>query len=624
MCGIVGFWGDGDADILRRMTHSLTQRGVDAQGFFVDQERKIFLGHRRLSIIDLADGQQPMWDRSGRFCVVFNGEIYNHVELRQQLIQHGHTFNTDHSDTEVLIHGYKQWGEELPSRLNGMFAFALYDVLNQSIFIARDRFGQKPLYYTQQNHLFAFASELKALLQHPNFIPRLNKLALKKFLAYGFLPAPHSQYQHTYKLPGGHWLKYNIATQKIVVQRYWKFSIKADFKLKSSEADLCEQLRFLLKQSVSRCSMSDVPLGLFLSGGIDSSTLLAFACQNAPTHRLQTFTIGFHEKSYDESEYAKQVADYFNTQHHQRILSVEKCRDIIPTILQHLDEPLGDASILPTYLVSELASQHVKVVLSGDGGDELFAGYDPFKALKMAQFYAKVMPKSIHRLLKKAVHRMPVNDKNMSLDFKIKRLLTGLSYPEKFWNSIWMSPLDPEALETLFQEKIDIEELYSEVIAIWQESESDNLIEKVMEYFTILYLQDDILTKVDRATMMFSLESRAPFLDNDLVEFVARLPYHYKYRRGTTKYILKKAMQSSLPAEILNRRKKGFGIPMNTWLREMPESSISTSFVSCNQDYVKKLWSEHRQKASDHKLFLWSWMVAEAQVGHLAKESHVA
>ncbi len=610
MCGLTGFIGSGNLTILKKMTDSLSHRGPDSDGTY--QDGQVFLGHRRLAIIDIAGGQQPMADGSGDFVIIFNGEIYNHIELRQQLKKLGHHFNSDHSDTEVLLHGYKQWRQDLPAKLNGMFAFVIYDKKNQTLFMARDRYGQKPLYYAKQGDLFIFGSELTALFQHPSYKKEINLLALKKYFAYGFLPAPHCQYQNTFKLPGGHYLHYDIKNQVYDTKAYWQFNIEIDHRFNErSEADICEELRFLLKQSVRRRLMSDVPVGLFLSGGLDSSSVLAFASELNP--EINSFAIGFQEKSYDESVYAKEMADYFQVTHAEKILSIEKSKELINPILTKLNEPLADPSILPTFLVSEFAAKKVKVVLGGDGGDELFAGYDPFKALNLAKWYQTLVPKLCHKGFQSLAQLLPVSAKNMSFDFKIKRLLKGLAYPEHLWHPVWMSPLSEGDISDLFNEKIHAEELYQDAIDAWFNSSADNIYDKSLEYFTRFYLQDDILTKVDRASMMVSLECRAPFLDIDLANFVRKLPYQFKYRHGTTKYILKKAMQPLLPKHIIKRPKKGFGIPLTHWLRDFPNNPPVASIANSNQAFVQNKWQEHRQIKADHKLFLWSWLVADVQ-----------
>jgi asparagine synthase (glutamine-hydrolysing) len=613
MCGIAGFVGNGTITDLQRMTQQLIHRGPDAQGLWHDANQGVYLGHRRLSIIDLVGGKQPMWTPDEQLGIIFNGEIYNHLELRQQLEKVGYHFSTHHSDTEVLLHGYRAWGKELPNKLNGMWAFVLYDRQQGILFGSRDRFGKKPFFYTHQLGNFIFASELKAVTAHSGLKPQLSKLALKKYFAYGYIPAPHSLYENIYKLPAGHSLWYHLNTKTLTVQKYWDFELKPfDYLPKNPEAEWGEQLRELLDQAVQRRLMSDVPLGVFLSGGIDSSAIAALASKHISATDLNTFSIGFTEPDFDESAYAKQVAQFIGSQHHSAILSVEKSQGLLPEIMSKLDEPLGDSSLLPTYLLCHHARQKVTVALGGDGGDELFAGYDPFQALRYAQFYHRLIPKPIHRAIEMLFARLPVSHRNMSLDFRIKRTLRGLSYPPRLWCPTWMASLAADELADLFQEKINLEEIYSEAIEQWDACHQTCLIDKVLQFFTKLYLQDDILVKIDRASMLVSLEARSPFLDIELVNFIRQLPSNYKFRHGQTKYILKKALEPLLPKEIIYRRKKGFGVPIGKWFHQQQLSFTNEHFSPLNPEFINRKLAEHTQQRADQRAFLWNLWVYQA------------
>ncbi|MBV8458827.1 MAG: asparagine synthase (glutamine-hydrolyzing), partial [Acetobacteraceae bacterium] len=429
MCGLAGFSGSGSVEVLRRMLDAVAHRGPDGEGIYIDPVLPVWLGHRRLAILDIDGGYQPMWNEDGTVGVIYNGEIYNHLELRRELIACGHTFASDHSDTEVLVHGYEEWGRDLPARLNGMFAFAILDRRQRRLFLARDRFGEKPLYYVHQPGFFAFASELAALGHHPGFTISVRHSAVQKFLAYGFLPAPHTLWENAYKLPGGSHLTYEFDTCALTVARYWQFSLEPDETLaQQPEAALAEELRALLFQAVRRRLISDLPLGVFLSGGIDSSAVLAGASAGRRGAPVRTFTIGFDEPSFDESAYAQLVARAFDTDHAVQRVSLATARDLIPNLLARVAEPIGDASILPTFLLSRFTRQNVTVALSGDGGDELFAGYDPFRALGPARLYQQLVPRGLHRGLQRLVDLLPISSRNMSLDFKLRRALLGLSY----------------------------------------------------------------------------------------------------------------------------------------------------------------------------------------------------
>lgn len=609
MCGVVGFWGAGDRNILGRMMQAVAHRGPDGEGTYVNDEERLFLGHRRLAIIDLTGGAQPMWNEDGTVGVVFNGEIYNHRELRSQLLDAGHRFKTSHSDTEVLVHGYEEWGHSLPERLNGMFAFAILDQRRRQMFLARDRFGEKPLYYAKTPDAFIFASELSSLMEHPGVDRSLSVRSMQKYFAYGYLPAPNTPVKGARKLPAAHRLVFDYEAAEVTVSRYWHFALTADETLSDErEPELVEELAHLIMQAASRRMISDVPLGVFLSGGIDSSTVLGALAQRYDATQLLTFTIGFTEQSFDESPFARRVADHFGTRHHERILDLSTARDIIPDILSRLDEPLGDASIVPTYLLSKFTRENATVALSGDGGDELFAGYDPFAALHHAQLYDRIVPGWMHRQFRRLADLMPLSSRNMSLDFRIRRTLQGLSYPEEMWLPVWMAPLEPSELAELFEAPVDAREVYSEAIDAWEASPSKSIIDRTCEFFTAFYLQDDILAKVDRASMMCSLETRAVFLDNDLVDFCMRLPNRFKFRNGMRKYLLKKVAARMLPESIVERRKKGFGIPTAEWLKTIPKDPPLDAVPGVRTTYVRKAWDDHRAGTRDNRLFLWSWL----------------
>ncbi len=616
MCGICGFIGNGELSDLQRMTAALAHRGPDAEGMWHDAERGVYLGHRRLSIIDLTDGVQPMWTGDRQLCIVFNGEIYNHLELRAELQKRGHTFQTDHSDTEALLHAYREWGHGFVSRLNGMWAFALLDLRAGELMLSRDRFGQKPLFYTEQNGVFAFASEVTALTEHARVNASVSPMALRKYFAYGYVPAPHSLYEHIHKLPAGHNLVVQCADRSVSTSKYWDFVIEPFERVPADpEREWGAELRRLLKQAVSRRLMSDVPLGVLLSGGIDSSAIAAFATELAGADRVRSFAIGFDEQSFDESAWSGRVAGLLGTEHHAQTLSLGAGKTLLPEIVAKLDEPMGDSSLLPTYLLCQVTRETVTVALGGDGGDELLAGYDPFRALRLAAFYDRVVPKPLHRALRLVMARLPVSHRNMSLDFKLKRTLRGLSYPRPYWNSVWLGPLDPVGLDELFGDSCDLEELYSEALEAWDACTQDDLVDRTLQFYTKLYLQDDILVKVDRASMMHSLEVRSPFLDIELVDFLRRIPSRFKYRGGTTKYIFKQAMQSVLPTEIVNRSKKGFGVPIGKWFKngDLAVTPGSDAFGMLDRACIERLTREQQAGQHDHRATLWNlWLLEQS------------
>ena len=610
MCGIAGFAGRHDPGLLEEMTGRIAHRGPDAAGHWCDPETRVALGHRRLSILDLSGGAQPMWTPDSQLGVVFNGEIYNHVELRAELISRGAIFQTAHSDTEVLLHAYRQWGDSFVERLNGMWAFVLYDRQRQRLFGSRDRFGKKPLFYFQHGEQFGFASELSALRAHPDCPTSLSALALRKYFAYGYVPTPFTLLEGVRKLPGGHSFSLDLVGQRLKIWSYWQFQLEPDPGLEEPNRleALCEELRATLQNAVHRRLMSDVPLGVFLSGGLDSSAVAALAARHLP--KIPTFSIGFTDPSFDESAHARRMALHLNSEHHEDILDLERSASLLPEFVSRLDEPLGDSSLLPTYLLCRFARKTVTVALGGDGGDELFAGYDPFRALGPAALYQRWIPASVHAVVRGLAGKLPVSHQNLSLDFKLKRTLAGLSYPPSLWNPVWMSPLTPVDLDALFGSKVSPEELYSESFAAWEKAPNAHLVDRSLQWWTQLYLQDGILAKVDRASMLNSLEARSPFLDIEVANLARKIPHSLKLRNGATKWILKKALSPLVPADILNRPKKGFGMPIGRWIRS-GRFNPGALPAPLSPEFVTRKLQAHLAGKADERLFLWSaWMLS--------------
>lgn len=611
MCGICGFVGAGDASDLSAMSLALARRGPDGEGTYADTPAGVWLAHRRLAIIDLAGGAQPMATPDGALVVTYNGEIYNHAELRRELAARGHRFASSHCDTEVLLHGWREWGEDLPRHLNGMWAFALYDTSRRQLFLSRDRFGKKPLFYTHRPGLFAFASELTSLRAHGGLSLRVSRQALRKYFAYGYIPAPGALYEGVHKLPGGANLLLDVATGAMRQRQWWTFCLEpADPAPAEAEARWCERLRELLDAAVARRLMSDVPLGVFLSGGVDSSAITALAVRHAPN--LRTFSISFDDPSFDESAKSRRTAAWCGTAHTDTRLTLEAARALMPEIAARLDEPMGDGSLIPTALLCRETRRHVTVALGGDGADELFAGYAPFRALAAARLYERLVPRPVHRALALLAARLPVGHGYMATSFKINRFLRGLSHPARFWNPTWLGPLCPAEIVDLFREPVDPEDLYSEAIAAYEACPSTDLVDRTMEFYARLYLQDDILVKTDRAGMMHSLEVRAPFLDIELVDFVRTIPRAFKLRRGVTKYLLKKALEPLLPRDIIHRPKQGFAMPVGRWLAhgDLPLGPPSPLEAGLDPGFADARMAEHRQGRADHRLYLWNlWLL---------------
>ncbi len=614
MCGISGYVGASVPEAIERMTAALAHRGPDGSGTCHNLPDQVHLGHRRLSILDHAGGAQPMTTGDGKeLVVVFNGELFNAPELRRELQQRGRAFRSDHSDTEVLLHGYREWGRRLPDRLDGMWAFVIFDRRQRQLFGCRDRFGEKPLFYAETPSAFLFASELRALREHPAAPRSLSRPALRKYFAYGYIPSPLSLVEGVNKLPPGHSFVFDLATHRLTLQRYWQFVLEPGREPPDPLGTWSEELRALLDQAVRRRLVADVPVGVFLSGGIDSSAITAFAARHSAGGKLPTFAVGFTEPSFDESAHARRVASAFATDHHEERLTLDVARAVLPEIAARIDEPLGDPSLLPTYLLARLARRQVQVALAGDGGDELFAGYDPFRALRCAALYAKWTPRPVHHAIRLLAARLPVSHRNLSADFRVKRLLRGLAFPSRLWLPLWMAPLEPREIAELLREPADPEDLYSEAIAAWEESAQADLVDRTLQFFTRLYFAENILVKLDRATMLHGLEARLPFLDRDVVEFARKLPSRWKLRGDETKYLLRRALDPVLPREIVTRRKKGFGAPIGGWLREGAlDIDIDALPAPLDRDIARRKLAAHRAGREDQRAFLWNaWLLAE-------------
>ncbi|MFW5857970.1 MAG: asparagine synthase (glutamine-hydrolyzing), partial [Planctomycetota bacterium] len=598
MCGITGFTGARADDLLTGMVDALHHRGPDGQGCWSAPAGDVHLGHARLAIIDLADGAQPMHTADGGLTVVFNGEIYNHPELRTELEARGHRFRTDHSDTEVLLHGYREWGADLCRRLNGMWAFALYDREARTLFLSRDRYGQKPLYYARCGEDLVFASELTALRLHPGVEATVSRRALRKYFAYGFIPAPLSLYEGVHKLPGGCLLRFDLQDHTLREEAWWRFELEPRPPEEVDEEAAAEELRELLDRAVRRRLMADVPLGIFLSGGVDSTTVAALVRRTRPD--LACYSIGFDEPSFDESAPARAAAGALGVEHRLETLSLQAARELLPELASGLDEPVADSSLLPTYLLCRSTRREVTVALSGDGADELFAGYDPFRALRAAEWYARLTPRPVHRALRLLAAHLPTRHANLSFDFKVKRTLRGLSYPPGLWNPVWLSCLEPGELARWFGEPVTAEDVYEEAIAAWDACPSSDPIDRTLTFYTRFYLQEQILPKVDRCSMRHGLEVRSPFLDADLAAFVQRLPTRFKFRQGRGKVLLHRAVAGMVPGFVLQRPKKGFGTPVGPWFRNgdlVPPPNDHG--VGLNAEFLAECLGRHQRGESD-------------------------
>jgi len=607
MCGITGFAGQGDKHDLSRMLSEMSYRGPDEHGIWCNKSH-VYLGHVRLSIVDLEQGKQPLETSDGSLVVVFNGEIYNHLSLRRELERLGHSFKTDHSDTEVLLHGYREWGTQMVSRLNGMWAFALLDNVNNLLWLSRDRFGKKPLFYSNNPDGFVFSSELRSLASHSTIRPEIDRNSLKKYFAYGYVPSPGTLLKNINKLNAGHNLILRLENREVKVTRYWRLDLQPDDNISSNYGELKEKVISSLTKAVTSRLQADVPVGVFLSGGIDSSAVAALAVSAKREEKVRSFSIGFEDASFDESQYSQAMADRLSTIHERQVLSSSLCLELLEPIYSRLDEPIGDSSLVPSFLMCNLASKYVTVAIGGDGSDELFAGYDPFRAVRLAKFYSAVVPSASHNAVSWIVNRLPVFHHNMSLEFKIKKFLSGLNYTDSVRNPIWLGPLTPDYLSQLFGEDTDQREVYSEAIDAWEYSQNDNDIDRTLQFYTELYLQNDILTKMDRAAMLNSIEVRSPYLDIDFVNLVRRIPPKMKFNGVQTKKILKDSLTNILPQEIIHRKKKGFGMPIGKWFEDQTLSIDASKFSNyLDADIVRKISNEHISGKSDWRSFLWAY-----------------
>jgi asparagine synthase (glutamine-hydrolysing) len=618
MCGIAGFCDFSKKslnDILKNMTDVLHHRGPDDSGYFFDESEyaQIGLGHKRLSILDLsAHGHQPM---SFEYLdIVFNGEVYNFKEIKKELLELGYTFHSD-SDTEVILKSYHQWGIKSVDRFNGMFAIAIYDKKANKLIFVRDRAGVKPFYYYKKDDLILFSSELKSFHKHPDFQKEINKSSLSLYLQFGYIPEPHSIFKNTYKLKAGHYIEIDLKSQNFEEIKYWDV---VDFynkpKLDISQDEAIEKTEELLKSSFEYRMVSDVPVGVFLSGGYDSSVVTAIL-QSGRSEKLNTFTIGFKEKGFDEAPYAKEVAKYLGTNHTEYYCTQKDALEIIPKLCELYDEPFGDSSAIPTTLVSALARKSVTVSLSADGGDEIFAGYSKYTTTM--QYFNKFnsIPNSIKSLISFGMDNInpkhiPILNKTYNFAtryekinaiLKAKNSVEAMKYTSEYFTKKErdkLLKLGFDDLVTNFDIKVaDTNDEINQMLAI--------------DYKT--YMVDDILTKVDRATMSVSLEGREPLLDYRLIEFVSQLPSNLKYKDGDKKWLLKQITHKYLPKEMMDRPKKGFGVPLTEWFRDelkeyfmiyLDEKRIEKeglfnpkeivklrdSYLSGNKENVQKLW----------------------------------
>lgn len=578
MCGITGIHSETafiDPSVLSAMTDSLRHRGPDDSGTYVSEDRMVGLGHTRLSILDLSErGRQPMGSDDGRIQVSYNGEIYNYREIRKELLSLGHAFRTE-CDTEVLVRAYEQWGIGCLDRFIGMFALAVWDGEKDELYLARDRVGIKPLYYYMENGLFLFASELKAIMKHPDFSRRISPDGLALFLRYDYVRSPHTIFENTFKLePGCYLCLKNGEPRK---RRYWDAAECWNAEpWDMDEEEACDMLEEVLADSIRYRLVSDVPVGVFLSGGIDSSLVTAMLRKNS-SEPLKTFTIGFEDDAYNEAVWARKVAEYMGTDHTELYVSEEDAMNMVFELPSIYDEPFGDDSSIPTCAVSRLARESVKVVMSGDGGDELFCGYNHYARLARTAEVVGKIPGAFRGGIRSALSFLgvagveslakTVGFASLSRDYhKIRASLLAVLDEDmaEMYRSKW-SAWFPEDFKGLFKETPQIRDDTFDVD--FASTEGGELVHRMLYASSNVWLPDNILTKVDRASMSTGLEAREPLLDHRLVRFAAQTPVNFKYRNGENKYFLRKVLSRHLPRELYDRPKTGFVGPVDSWLR---------------------------------------------------------
>jgi asparagine synthase (glutamine-hydrolysing) len=611
VCGIAGFThrgGVAERDLIERATRTLTHRGPDQQG--THQSSTVSLGAVRLKIIDLAAGDQPLFSQDRDTVIVFNGEIYNHAELREELEARGHRFQS-RCDTEVVLRAYLEWGRECLPKLRGMFAFAIWQESGKRLLLARDRMGIKPLYYARRGGDIHFGSELKAILEHPDVERKICQAGLSLYLNLNYVPSPYTLVEGIVKLPPGHWLEWQDG--RVETGAYWRLQLKpqANWTLGAAK----EQLDSLLSVSVREHLISDVPLGVWSSGGLDSSTILHYAAQAYPG-RLKTFSVSFRGRSFDESEYFRLVASAYGTEHHEFDLNPgEDLAASIEDLAGHSDEPSADAGALPVWFLSKMCRRQVTVALSGEGADELFGGYITYIADRLATPVRRT-PAALRRLALGALRWWPASNDKVSLEYKLKRFLAGSLLPADeahlFWNGTFSEAEKRELCR--FENHPPLRSLFETLLP---EAAIAGSLNRYLWFDQLCYLPDDILNKCDRMSMAHSLEVRPAFLDHRIVEFAATLPENFKVRGSTLKYVLRELMQDKLPRAVLRRRKQGFDIPIHDWfrgpLRALLLDTLSEEAVARSGLFrpaaVRSLIRTHLDKKANLGYHLWGLLI---------------
>jgi len=613
LCGICGYYSDGASPVLiRKMADRLKSRGPDDEGFHFGV--RVCLGVRRLSIIDIKGGHQPFYNEDRSICAIMNGEIYNFQDIKRELEGKGHLFNT-HSDTEVLTHSYEEWGFEFVKRLRGMFAIAIWDEDKELLILARDRLGIKPLYYNNTDKRISFASEIKSLLLDEKIDRSIDMEGVSIFLSLNYIPAPLTIFRGIKSLLPGHMLIFSKGNSRLV--EYWDIPIQNDARRveKRDENYYVDLLRERLKETVRKHLQSDVPIGVFLSGGLDSSTVAVLASL-ASGEKINTFSIGFHEESYNELPFAEIVSRHINSNHWTWLVEPKEIKNDIFRIMAYFDQPFGDSSSIAVYYMSRLAMEHnVKVVLTGDGGDEIFAGYETYLVDKYLPYYLK-LPAFLRHRIARYVENLQISDKKMSLEYKLKRFVKGAVEDPRKAHLSWRVIFDEGEKKSLLLkdvwEDLGKEEIFGGLYGYFEKTGTQDPIDKFTYFDTKAYLPNDMLTKVDMMSMMNSVEARVPLLDHEFVETAFQIPSRLKVGFLKGKRIMRKAFSDILPKEILSRKKEGFNLPIGLWLNGELKGIVRDTLLSnnilkdlFNMDYIKLLLKEHEMRKRDNSHQLW-------------------
>ena len=619
MCGVVGIvrpaGRPADGQLLARMNEAIHHRGPDEEGSYL--KGHVGLAMRRLAIIDLKGGQQPIADEDRTARIVYNGEVYNFREVRKELEARGHRFHTD-CDTEVVLHAYLEYGADCPRHLRGMFAFAIWDERRQELFLARDRVGKKPLLYSKTAGAFVFGSEFSALLLHPAVGREVEPRAIHDYLSFMCVPAPLTAYRDIRKLEPGHTLTLT-RTGELKIERYWEpdFSKKLDL----TEEEAGERALELLRDAVRVRLMSEVPLGAFLSGGVDSSAVVALMAEESQG-AVKTFSIGFDEQDFSELHHARRVAEYVGAEHHEFVVRPD-AMEVLPQLVEHYGEPYADSSAIPTYYVARETRKHVTVALNGDGGDECFAGYERYAAMRLSERYRRLPGVLRERVIRRAMELLPISESRPGRARKVRRFLRAASLPPVERYLRWVSVINPEEKDGLysddFRESVAGRDVREHLRPWFARANGAGVVDAALLADTMTYLPNDLLVKVDIASMAVSLEARSPFLDHHVIEFAASLPERLKLRGLTTKYILKKTLRRLLPPENLSRGKMGFGVPVGHWFRGQMQGFLRENLLSerasrrglFRPEAVRRMVELHTRGERDHTHQLWTLLMLE-------------